>query len=210
MLEKLDVTIGLGKGGVIKSTTAMMLAFAIHRRTGKPVAVIDADPKSQSATDWQNFAGQDWPAGIRVYSWHDENLRRNVAALKPDFPYIIRDTGGDRPRILRDCLMDTDLLLATVPPMGADYRHLPSTVDLAARVASEHNPNLGILAVLVKANLSDPNTQQVMAELDAAGMEYAQTIIPDNRYSYGAMWGTVPDRLLRYRALADEILEVAA
>lgn len=209
MPETLDLTVGLPKGGTAKSTTAVLLALAIHQKTGKRVALIDTDKTSQSAMDWSNMAGEAWPHGITVFAWWDSTMRRRVDGIKGDYPVIIRDTGGtasDAADVLRQSLCDTDLLVSPFAPTPAEYRRLPATIGLAQEVGQTVNPDLTFLPVLVKATTRNPDVRDIRDQMDAAGLAYADTLIP-NSPAYARMFGTVPRSLLAYDALADEILD---
>lgn len=206
----MDITVGLQKGGARKSTTAVCLAIGIHRRTGKKVALIDADPRSQTAMDWSGVAGEAWPAGISVFPWWDaDSITKRIRDIRPDYPYIIRDTGGDQPIVFEKCLEDTDLLIAPTAPQGAEVRRIPATMVLAQQVAAVRNKGLQVMALLVMVERNDVDARTVRAELAEAGVPVADTEIPRGK-RYSRAFGNYPADLGAYEQFTDEVLKLEA
>lgn len=206
----MDITLGMQKGGTAKSTSAVHLALGIHRITGERVALIDADPRSQTANDWCGVAGDAWPVGITVFPWHDHSsIGRRVKAIRPDYPFVVRDTGGDQPEILEASLVDTNLLLAPIAPTGPEMRRIPATLTVAQQIAAARNPDLTVLVLLVKVERNDADAKVIRAQLDESGVARADTEIPRGK-RYSRAFGQVPDDLGAYMDLAREVLAVGS
>lgn len=202
----MDITLGMMKGGTAKSTSAVHLALGLHRATGQRVALIDADVRSQTTTDWTGLAGDAWPQGITVFPWHDAaSMSRRVAGIRGDYPHIVRDTGGDQPDVLEACLVDTDLLIAPIAASGSEFRRVPATLAIAQQVAVARNPNLGILVLLVKVVRNDVDAKTIRAQLTEGGAVVLDTEVPVEK-RYMRAFGGVPAELGAYDDLTAEVL----
>jgi cellulose biosynthesis protein BcsQ len=194
------------KGGSRKSTTAMMLAFALASRR-HDVMVIDADHGTQGITDWATrvyASGGELP--FQVAQWTprlgllvpfiQQQVRETLAQR------ILVDVGGEAPEVLRQVVLMATMVITPSGPEQGELARLPAT---AAIVRPTGIPQ----AVLLTRVPAEGRGAARGARLDlaAAGYDVLQTEIPQNRKVYADVWGTVPYTLGAYEALADELLE---
>lgn len=203
----MDITVGMMKGGTGKSTTAVHLALALHRATGERVGLIDADPRSQTTTDWRNVAGAEWPDDITVVQWTDPaTLGSNAKGLSRDVKHIITDTGGDQPTIFQAALKYSQYLLAPIAATLPEYRRVPATMQVARELAAVFNPKLMSLVTFVKVSGdSDVEARGMREKLTELDIACADTMIP-NRKLYHRNFGSSPEDLGKYETLVRELI----
>lgn len=205
----MDLTYGMMKGGTAKSTSAVLTALALHRKRGRRVGLVDADVRSQTTTDWCGLSGASWPTDISVFPWHDpEALPHHIARIRPDFPDVVRDTGGDHPDVLEACLVDTDMLICPVAGTGPEYRRVPATLALAAQVAKVRNPNLLVMVLIVKVPRNSVEARTMRGQLADKGIGVFDTEVRHSLTMYARPFGSVPGSLGAYEQLAEEIVDV--
>jgi len=107
------VTVGAAKGGVGKTTTAMMLGFVMAQR-GRTL-VVDVDQAQQSALTWRALAGTDgydWPSAFDVVPW-----ARSVDRVLDDYEHVVFDVGPRRADLFREAIHR-----ALTPVVGCEHR----------------------------------------------------------------------------------------
>lgn len=122
------IVVGNLKGGAGKTTTAVHLAIYLALRYGLPVLLVDCDPLSQSALDWQAMAGG--LPGVTVVTWRDFSY-----SMAETHAFVVFDTGGESETIYATVLGMADLALVTCAPFRAELRRLPATYSVVADVA---------------------------------------------------------------------------
>jgi chromosome partitioning protein len=194
------------KGGSRKSTTAMMLAFALASRR-QDVMVIDADHGTQGVTDW----------ATRVYAGGGE-LPFHVAQWTPRLgllvPFIqqqvnetlaqriLVDVGGEAPEVLRQVVLTATMVISPAGPEQGELGRLPATAAIVRPTAVPQS----VLLTRVPAE-GRGAARDARRDLSEAGYDVLQTEIPQNRQMYADIWGTVPYSLGAYEPLTDELLE---
>jgi chromosome partitioning protein len=211
----LKLAVGLQKGGTGKSTSSMMLAFAIHyfyllvHGATRRILVVDADPRSQTSSDWRNLAemiGQEWPSNIVVIPWGVTNVASHVRNVEKDYDDIIIDTGGDNPDILRSALQVVDVLLMPFAASKAETRRIAATFEVYEGAVASTNPGLLAFALLVKTRYKSKAAREAREDLVAAKIPVADTEIRDlDRYREA--FGTVPPDAWQYAQLLKELME---
>jgi chromosome partitioning protein len=201
--QPLRIAIGNLKGGVGRSTTAILLALARARRTGQRVLVVDADGANGTAYEWSEMAGEDWPAAINVVYWPSMTLAKRIQESGHD-GHIIIDTGPHDAAVLRQALMVSDHLVMPIAATPSEAARLHPTLSAAAEVGINRPIELSILFTRTK-----PNTRS-LREARAAVVDMGLRVL-DNDVPfvllYSQAYGTVPTDLGVYPAVLDEILE---
>lgn len=201
------VTVGNIKGGVAKTTTALYLAFGLSRLDdGGRVLLVDADPEQQSATKWAGRAASEWPRNITVETVASRDLAKHVRKLMADFAHVVIDTSPKNPHLLRQALMVSDVLVVPARPQPMAVSEVPTTYDVAAEVATEHD-GLEVAVLLVEAHGRSSNSMGGAAReaLTDAGLPVLDAQIP-SRKSYGLAFGTVPEDLGDYADVLAELM----
>lgn len=121
------LTIGCHKGGVGKTTSAVLLALQLHQDA--PTVLVDGDGQG-SATTWVRLAGDDWPQDLTVVPWRDP------LTLPPRWGgHVVFDTAPNDPIRLRAALEHSDTALVPIGSRRGDVVQLGETVGTVAEAA---------------------------------------------------------------------------
>jgi cellulose biosynthesis protein BcsQ len=194
------------KGGSRKSTTAMMLAFALASRR-HDVMVIDADHGTQGVTDW---ATRVYAAGGQL-PFHVAQWTPRLGLLVPFIQQqvhetlaqrILVDVGGEAPEVLRQVVLMATMVITPAGPEQGELARLPATAEIVRPTGIPQ----AVLLTRVPAE-GRGAARDARLDLADAGYDVLQAEIPQNRKMYADVWGTVPYSLGAYETLADELLE---
>ena len=194
------------KGGSRKSTTAMMLGFALASRR-HDVLVIDADHGTQGVTDWATrvyAAGGELPFHVAQWTprlgllvpFIQQQVKETLAQR------ILVDVGGEAPEVLRQVVLMATMVISPAGPEQGELSRLPAT----AAIVRPTEVQQAVLLTRVPAE-GRGAARDARLDLSAAGYDVLGTEIPQNRQRYADIWGTVPEDLGAYDPLADELLE---
>lgn len=124
------ITLATSKGGAGKSTLARNIA-AHWLNVGMRVAVIDADPQG-------SIIKRHDPNGLLskldVIAQPEEIVDLTINELKPEYDYIIVDTGGFRNRTTVKALISTDLAIIPLKPSADDVAGALETHNLIKEI----------------------------------------------------------------------------
>jgi chromosome partitioning protein len=187
------LTIGCHKGGVGKTTTAMLLALQLAR-TG-PTLVIDGD-RQGSASTWRRMAGDDWPPALQVQPWRDP------LALPPGWAHTVIDTGPGDPARLRAALSVSDAALIPIGSRRGDVVQLRETVATVDEIAAHRPLAWGVLLTLVR--LSTRATREPPSAIERDGYPLLRTVVPESAAIADA-FGTNPARFYAYADVLAEL-----
>lgn len=192
------------KGGVRKSTTAMMLAFALAK-SGEDVLVLDADHGTQGVTDWASkvYAGGDelpfhvvqWAPKLGLLVKFAQEQQRETGARR-----LIVDVGGEAPEVLRQVAVRAQRMISPVGPEDGELGRIPATAVIAreARVPQD--------CLLTRVPVPGKGIAREAREfLVRDGYHVLETEVPQDRETYAHVWGRIPDDLGAYGPLADEL-----
>lgn len=115
------------KGGTGKTTTAMMLGFALSS-LGERVLVLDAD-KQRSASDWATDARAD--IGFNVYSVPTDRTLKTALerANDDDYSFVLIDTPPGSNSIVKTASEGADLVLVPTGSSPIDMKRTQATLD---------------------------------------------------------------------------------
>jgi cellulose biosynthesis protein BcsQ len=199
--------IAMLKGGVRKSTTAMMLAFALAAR-GEETLVVDADSGTQGVTDWATrvyAAGEELP--FHVAQWtHSLGLlvpfiqhqQRETGAQR-----VIVDVGGEAPEVVRQAVVIADRVISPTGPEQAELGRIPATAALVIPAGAPMS------VLLTRVPIPGVGVAKAVREvLTVDGYDVLSTEVRQNRDRYAHVWGTLPKDLDSYGPLAAELLKL--
>jgi chromosome partitioning protein len=201
----LRITIGNLKGGVARSTSSILLALALQRRTGERVFIVDADGANGTSFQWSEYAGEDWPEELPVvYLPGSQTLAKRVTQMHPD-GHLIIDTGNDS-NTLRQSLLVTDHLVMPIGATPAEAARLTPTLQAAAEIAALKPIALSILFTRTTPNANSFREAHSEAKkLEGGGLRVLDTNVPFAQL-YSQAFGTVPQKLGVYDDVLEEIL----
>jgi ATPases involved in chromosome partitioning len=200
------LTIGNLKGGVAKTTTALFLATGLAH-TGRTL-LVDADPLSQSATDWAGLAlgaGVEFPATV-VTLVNADTLGRQIEALARDYDHVVVDTGGEDERLFAAALMVTDELVVPVAPSPGELRRLPATFTVASRIDAVSPITARVLLVKVRSGTRAASDARELLEQE--GLPVMASAVSMWQH-YSEAFGSVPDDLGEYADVLSELTGAA-
>lgn len=181
------------KGGVGKSTSAILLALALHR-TGAPVRVLDADAQGTAST-WAAIAADDQqPLPFPVLPYHRDLLDSSTASH-----WTIIDTPPGSAAVIQQAIDAADLVIVPTAPSPADVQRVwPTLAAVAHRLT---------VILLTQADLRTRLLTEVRDVFEAEGIPVLHTVIT-RREALRRTYGTTPERLYGYNDVLTEIQEV--
>lgn len=196
------------KGGVRKTTTAMMLAFAMGGQDD--VLVIDADTGTQGVTDWSSifYANRTgdvtFPFDVAQYSHRDGLLIPFVQdqAGRTGARCIIIDVGGEAPETLKEAARLATLVVSPVGPDQAELGRIEPTRRVVASVA----PDVPHVVLLTRVPVPGAGISAAARRyLTESGYTVANAEVPHNRTRYEYVWGTMPEDVGAYGPVSAEL-----
>jgi chromosome partitioning protein len=211
------ITIGNLKGGVGKTTSAVLLALALAA-IGRRVLLVDTDPQ-RSALKWAEIAGTEWPWDrVTVVSWiNHRTLQRQIEAVRGDYDDIIVDVPPSRSRTgktsttpeaetLEAALMATGHLIVPTSSSGIDLSEIGDTFEVAAAVDKQREVVASVLLVRIWYSTNSATAARE-ALVEDFGFPVLRTEIP-MRAAFIDAFGTVPDLTGSFGAYRDALTEI--
>lgn len=135
------ITISSLKGGVSKSTTAVNAAVELTRQ-GLRVALVDADPNTNTSVTWAGDREAHSPGLAPVMSVQRKgNLRNTLLDMDQAYDVVIVDVGGYDSQEMRTAATASHLLVVPMTPSPVDLDPLGKFMALLARVW-DFNPGM--------------------------------------------------------------------
>lgn len=200
------ITVAALKGGVGKTTTAVLLALALDQRRRTAPILIDGD-RQGSATTWRELAGDDWPGGTLgdPLPW-PEPLIPNRKLTE-----AVIDTGPGDPSRIAAAAAVSDVVVVPTGPRYGDVSQIGPTLDVVAKAVGDRPITLGVLLTMRRGSGASRGrgssipARQARAALDELEVPCWATEIPLHDAIAGT-FGTAPARIPgAYIDLLDEI-----
>lgn len=194
------VTVGCNKGGVGKTTTAVMLAVLLADQG--PTVLIDGDGGGGSASTWWQLAdqrGEAWPLGLSLETW------REPMTLPAGLTHVVIDTPPSRLDRFEAALRLSDHAVIPVGAEEGEAINLGTTTDVIEKVAQDRELIWGVLLTKVVANTIEARTYP--AALEEQGFPRFEAHVPRSIPKYSRIHGHVPDRPWAYRDVLAELQE---
>jgi chromosome partitioning protein len=194
------IAVEQGKGGVLKTATAVALAEAAAE-AGAPVLLADSDPQG-SAVRWGQIAeASGKPLRCTIVGLASRDLPTRLPLMAAAYALAVVDGPPVRDDLIEAGLKVADIVVMPVPPKMGDMDRVPSLLKLAA--------NTGALVIAVQT-LTRPDTRQALAAretLTEMGVTVAETTIATSM-PVAEQYGTRPrGKLAAYgRDLLAELL----
>lgn len=196
------LTVGNLKGGVARSTSAVLIAIELARITGEHVTLIDADPRNGTTYGWYEEAQDEWPDNLSVQNIPGTSLAKDAAKITG---HLVIDTGNDA-TILKQALRATDHLLVPIAPSSNEAARLTPTLEVAAQVLDVHEFGLSIL--ITRADLRSKEWIDMRAALRSElELPVMDAVVSYRATLYGKAYGTVPKKTGTYAQVTTELME---
>lgn len=115
------------KGGTGKTTTAMMLGFALTS-LGESVLVLDSD-KQRSAFDWWKGIGDETDFKVKSVPTDRELEKEIERAASDEYSYVLVDTPPGSNSIVKTASHGADLVLVPTGVSPLDMKRTQATLD---------------------------------------------------------------------------------
>lgn len=191
------------KPGTRKTTSAVWLAYAFHRR-GLTVGLADADPGA-SALEWSDQVGG-FPFKVGGFPMKDFHRRADDLAAEVvigDIPQV-----EDHAPIARSAMRWADIRLVPVAPTPIELDRMSPMSDVLEDLEDVVRPGSKTCVLLnrvVSGAASGPAARRVLVK---QGYDVLSTKIP-RLEMYAQSFGAEPDTDTAYDQLATELLQRA-
>jgi chromosome partitioning protein len=190
------LTVGSFKGGVGKTTTAILVALQLAQDA--PTVLVDGD-RQGSASTWARLAGDAWPEALSVVPW------REPFTLPPSWGgHVVVDLGPGDPARLRTALEHSDTAVIPIGSRRGDVVQLGETIRVVEDVAARRP--LAWACLLTMVRLSTRASREAPAAIER-DYPLLRAVVPLSE-SIAAAFGTVPELIPgAYRQVFEEIAE---
>lgn len=201
---QLSIAFANTKPGTSKTTSSVLLAFALHRM-GHRVVLADVDPAG-SAIAWSD-AIEGFPFDIVGLPKNDPGSK--LAAYAPGDTIAILDTpqAEDHGREVRSVLRVVDEAVIPVAPSTIEMERTSAMDEILEEVAETRSVPLRTSVLLTRVVGGANSGGQAREAMDAAGYEVLEAEVP-RREMYALAYGQEPTAamLAPFEVLAKELL----
>jgi chromosome partitioning protein len=186
---RLSIALANLKPGTGKTTTAVLLAYALHRR-GFDVALADCDPAA-SALAWSD-AVEGFP--FAVYGLAVRDAGRRLSGIAGPDTIVIADLpqAEDHGAIVRNVLRHVDEITIPVAPTTIEIERTSGIADLLDEVDEVRSHPARVAVLLNRVVTGARSGTDARTALGDLGYDVLTAQIP-RRESYALAYGITPD-----------------
>ncbi|MGI4876675.1 MAG: ParA family protein [Janthinobacterium lividum] len=190
------ITFASSKGGVGKTTSALILACEMARR-GARVVLIDGD-RNQPLTKWA--ALPDKPERVDVIAdTNEETITATIERATYAYDLVIVDLEGSANAMIIYAVSRSDLVIVPLKASVVDAHQATKTLEAVERIARSTRQKVHgvLLLTMAPASVVSAETRAVQAELTDGGWRFLPATIVERvayraLFSYGGDLSSLP------------------
>jgi chromosome partitioning protein len=165
------------KGGVGKTTSALLLALGLARR-GLDVSIVDSDPNLPLKA-WGELPGK--PPGVRLFHAPNfQDLPGELRKAKAAAPWVVIDTEGGAPRMGGMAIANADLVITPLAASQLDAREAIKVGQMVAEASRREQRAIPLVCLFARTPSGTRRSfQEVRALLDAAKLVALEVALSD-------------------------------
>jgi chromosome partitioning protein len=165
------------KGGVGKSTSALLLALGLVER-GLGVSIVDSDPNLPLKA-WSELPGR--PDGVRLFHAPSfQDLPGELRHAKASSDWVVVDTEGGAPRMGGMAIANADLVITPLAASQLDAREARKVARMVADISRRESRAIPLVCLFARTPPAARRSfQEVRAELEAAALPALRTALSD-------------------------------
>lgn len=206
------ITLASSKGGVGKSTCALLLALELAR-AGNRVALIDGD-RNRPLVKWASIDGK--PGNIDVIAdTSEETIMATIERCAAEYPFVIVDLEGSANAMILYAVSRSDLVIVPMQASTIDAHEATRTLELVRRIGVTTRQDVRAVLLLTKVPMigATKEGRAVEAELIAAGYRFLSAQVHERvayraLFSFGGDLRSLPERSVGN--LGNAIVDAAA